>query len=154
MIEDGAGIESEPSLVEKQKQSVKMSIQFYKQLRDRYKKVLASGSLDRRTAGSVEIKLTKLCPHISIYRAGDDIYWGLYPSDTIGDNAPLFKISKDSNYPVYDSLKKHFIAQREKIVDIGEEHIIVYTNVGEPKLNIKLAEEILGHDEVQLILQG
>jgi len=96
-IEDNMGHDAEKVLRKKQKQSVECCIQFYKCLQARYQTALDANPQER-PRGIVQVKLTEFCPYLAIERYDNDIYWGLYTTDTAGEFAPMFLTNRDDNY--------------------------------------------------------
>jgi hypothetical protein len=142
---------SKDSLVSRQKESVTLAILFYKRLCDRYEMALKNGSLNPRRIGSVEIKLLDFCPHITIDRADDEIYWGLYMSHTTGLESPMFVTSKEENYALYDHLKQHFDSLLKKNLS-SSDSTLVRMVVGPPSINREMVESILGKEQSQMLL--
>jgi len=146
-MEDGI---SEQALRERQRHSVELCVIFMKQLEDRYRTAVEEHDFN---PGSVEIKLIDFCPYITIDRADDEIYWGMYTSETVGLNSPMFSVTKDQNYALYDQLKKHFDSLREKN-PLGCHNLVTMAGkIGTPDLNRQLADSILGSAKVDRLLQ-
>ncbi len=142
---------SKEALINTQIRSTELVVLFYKQIKDRYDLAVNNRALDPRRAGSVQIKLIDFCPYITIDRADDEIYWGLYMSNTRGLESPLFVTTKDQNYALYDHLKKHVDSLLKKSVTL-DDNFILSMIVGPPILNLDLAKNILGTKQLKRLL--
>lgn len=153
-IEDNMGHGAEALLRRKQRQSVECCIQFYKCLEGRYQSALKENP-QTRPLGVVQVKMTDFCPYITIERYDNDIYWGLYTTDTAGEFAPMFLTNRDENYLLYDKLKNHFVGLLNKDHEddtSSRDNFLIKMESGEPWLNRDLAEKILGKDSVANVL--
>ncbi|MBI5934683.1 MAG: hypothetical protein HY867_13335 [Chloroflexi bacterium] len=145
---------SADELRNRQLNSVKLAIQFYKKLFTEYnvrsKKI---GKLSQM--GSVEILLMKACPYVSVYRVDNKIYWGVYGSHKSGNESPLFLSVKREEGGMFDFMKEHYythVNNKEKFDDLHLVKMILRDK--EPYLNIPLVHHLLGKDKVDEILVG
>lgn len=153
-IEDNMGHGAEALLRRKQLQSVECCIQFYKCLQGHYQSALRENP-HIRPLGVVQVKMTDFCPYLTIERYDNDIYWGLYTTDTAGEFAPMFLTNRDENYLLYDKLKNHFVAllNKDPMNDTSpKDNFLIKMESGEPWLNRDLAEKLLGNDIVTNLL--
>jgi hypothetical protein len=124
-------------LVERQRQAVRLCVDFYEQLRARYDSAKDLGILDTHMTGSLQIKLLDFCPYITIYRVDDDIFWGLYTSHTTGVDLPLFKTSMNHDPGLYKHLHEHIHGLMDR--DLKYPDLVSMPEMGEPCLNEGLA---------------
>ncbi|MDJ0729524.1 MAG: hypothetical protein QNJ33_05965 [Crocosphaera sp.] len=136
--EDGVG---EPEIIGRQRESIKMCIEFYKLLKDERDQRLHNNETNGHC--KVEIRLIDFCPHITIERYDDECYWGLYTSDDIGVHSAMFKVSSKENDPLFEQLKKHFYALQTKHLDDTEDNLLLRMTLGQPWLNEPLVESRL-----------
>jgi len=129
-------------LIKRQKHAVELCVKFYEQLRDSYRLADETRTLDTHLTGSLQIKLLDFCPYMSIYRIDEeDIYWGLYTSDTAGLNLPLFKTSATNDLALHKYLHQHIHGLMER--DMKYPDLVSMREMGEPTLNQKLVDQIL-----------
>lgn len=137
-------------------ESIEYCLQFYKHLKKQYLSAKASGLIEK-PKGTVQVKLIDFCPYLTIERYDGEIYWGLYTSDTAGEYAPMFLASRNENYVVYDKLKLHFNDLLNKHMGNASKNrdlFLISMESGEPCLRRELANQLLGKDRVDQILDG
>ena len=139
---------SEVELKRRQQDSIKICISFYKKLREKRQDAIKKDEFNGTSY--VEIRLIDFCPHITIERIDDESYWGLYTSDTIGINSPMFKACKNENDALFEQLKKHFIGLRTKSLNNLEDNILLRMTIDELFFNKPLAQSSLDFNEDQL----
>ncbi len=137
-------------LCEIQRDSVELCVNFYKQLVDYYQSPKNS---PLQPQGRLKVKLIKFCPYFSIERYDSTLYWGLYTSDSSGIYAPAFIATLKENYLLFDKFRKHYIDLLRKNFD-EEDLYLIRMEGGAPSLNHALAEEILGKEKVNGILES
>lgn len=142
---------TEDSLRTRQRQSVKLSVAFYKLLNEAYKKAKRHDKLNSKRLGSIEIKLIEFCPYMTVNRADDEILWGLYTSDTAGINSPMFQVTEKNNI-LFRCLKNHIYALLERNLTPGGDYYLVRMINGAPVLNKKLVLEILEAEKLDMLL--
>ncbi len=136
-------------LRERQRNSVELSILFFKTLRDRYEIEKSKGTLGP-AIGEVDIKLIDRCPYFSMYRVDDDFYWGLYASYTTGIDSPLFLVTNEQHAELFNQLKKHF--NHMLATDLcPSDNLLVNMGIAGPALNRDLAEKLLGPNALQML---
>jgi len=143
---------SAEELRNRQLNSIKLAIRFYKKLLDEYNlRVKKKGKMSKM--GSLEILLIKACPYVSIYRVDNKIYWGLYASHKSGTESPLFLSEKREETGMFDFIKEHYythVNNKERFDDL---HLIKMTlRDREPYLNRNLVDHLLGKDNVDAFL--
>ncbi len=145
--------EGKKASLKKQINSVENCILFYKLLCARYQLALKNNP-QARPSGIIQIKLLQFCPHITIERYDNDIYWGLYTADMAGEYAPMFLTSLDENYVLYDKLKKHFDSLFHKDFPdaLAQSNVLISMESSEPVLDRELAEKILGKERLSNLL--
>jgi hypothetical protein len=143
--------EDKEASFKKQISSVENCVVFYKLLCVRYQLALKDNTHPR---GVIQIKLIHFCPHITIERYDNDIYWGLYTADMAGEYAPMFLTSLDDNYVLYDKLKKHFnsLFAKDFSNSMAQSNVLISMESSEPILNHELAEKILGKERLSNLL--
>ena len=130
-------------LVRRQKKGVELCVQFYEQLHSAYEAAKQNGTLNTHLTGRLQIKLLDFCPYITIYRIDEEeIYWGIYTSDTTGINLPLFKTCASTDAAFYKKLHQHIHGLMER--DLRYPDLVSMPEMGEPVLNKKMADKILG----------
>jgi hypothetical protein len=128
-------------MIERQKEAVKLCVQFYGQLLDSYNVLDKSGKLDRHLTGYLQIILLNCCPYLTICRIDEDIYWGLYTSKQSGVNLPLFKTSMKLDPTFYNDLHQHihgFMGHEDKYPKL-----VNMPEIGKPTLDKKVAANAL-----------
>jgi len=129
-------------LVERQKRAVKLCGVFYEQLRAAYDAAKEAGVLNTHQTGSLQIKLLDFCPYITIYRVGEEeIYWGLYTSQSTGLNLPLNRTTNMQDPALYKHLHQHIHGLIDR--DMKYPDLVSMPEMGEPELNSDLLESIL-----------
>lgn len=129
-------------LVRRQKKGVELCVKFYEQLHNAYQTARQNGTLNTHLTGKLQIKLLDFCPYLTIYRIDEqDIYWGIYTSDTSGINLPLFKTSASIDPALHKNLHQHIHGLMER--DLKYPDLVSMPEMGEPVLNQKLVSEIL-----------
>ena len=120
-------------LLERQRQSMEACVELYHILCQFYKH---EKDLDRNfePKGSLAIKLIEACPYVSMERYDDQVYWGIYTSDTPGKKAPIFLTRQDDDPKLFDKFKKHFNA----LFDRGYEEVSKGENGASEDHNIVL----------------
>ncbi|HEY9087694.1 MAG TPA: hypothetical protein VIO36_05955 [Anaerolineaceae bacterium] len=94
-------------LVDCQKKSLEYCVLIYAAIKKRYDN-------ERRIEpsfeplGSLVIKLIEVCPYVSMERYDDDLYWGIYTSDSPGKKAPVFLTTEADNSELIRKFKDHF----------------------------------------------
>lgn len=138
------------ALINRQQESIKNCLRFYKQLSTYYQVLDKTPDIPR---GRVQIKLTDYCPYVSIERYDFDIFWSFYSSDTDGVHNPQFLATFEENYHVFDKLKKHFSQlMNERYYDESQNLFLVTMGVGGPCLNRTLAERLLDKETVASLI--
>ncbi len=137
-LEDGV---RESEIVGRQRDSIKMCIEFYKLLK--YERDQRLHNNETNGHCKVEIRLIDFCPHITIERYDDQCYWGLYTSDDIGVHSAIFRVSSKENDVLFEQLKKHFYGLQTKHLDDTQDNRLLSMTLGKPWLNEPLVESRL-----------
>ncbi len=140
-LEDGR---PEDALRDRQKQCIELCVEIYRKIK-KYRK-------EHINMSTLEIRLIDFCPHLTIERFDNTTYWGLYTSDTVGLNSPLFKVTKENNDELFENFKNHFSALREKKIS-SRDNVLMRTTMNEHYLNKVLIEGIFGSDETKKLLK-
>lgn len=129
-------------LIERQKAAVKLCVDFYEHLNNAYDSALQNNALDIHMTGRLQIKLLDFCPYLTIYRLNEeDIYWGLYTSDKVGVNLPLFKTSTSHDAALYRHLYQHIHGLMER--DKKYPDLVSMPDMGKPILSKKVLMDAL-----------
>lgn len=124
------------------KQSVIYCVKIFGRLDKLYKNTLRKNLLERDKIGSFQIRITDLCPHLTIYHTDDTILWGLYTFASRGLDSPALRVPKTQS-AVFGQLITHF----DKLWDrSSENYLIRYYDPNVPTYNETLFEQILGTD--------
>lgn len=136
----------------RQIQSAENIVRFFKRMRLAYQRESEAGTLRHSNVGSVEVRLINNCPYLSMYRVDDTIYWGLYTTSKSGHESPLFMSKKLDKDGMYELLKDHIYALLSN--EGADNYTLIKMAMKDqpPTLNRALAEQILGADKVQEIL--
>lgn len=143
---------SEFELHRRQKESVKLCINFYLLLKS-YQN--SSAFKDRNTnqkSATIEIRLIDFSPHITMERYDEELYWGLYTSDAIGLKSPIFKATQSGNPVLFEQLKKHFIGLRTKSIN-SIDNILVRMVMNDLHLNTELVYSIFSKPEEREVIK-
>jgi hypothetical protein len=94
-------------LVDCQKKSLEYCVLIYAAIKKRYdnERRIEPGF---EPLGSLVIKLIEVCPYVSMERYDDDLYWGIYTSDSPGKKAPVFLTTEADNSELIRKFKDHF----------------------------------------------
>jgi hypothetical protein len=142
------------TLHSRQIKSVEMVVLFYKMLLDAYRKENTGKLLRTGSIGSVEINLLHCCPYISIFRADEKIYWGLYTSNKTGEASPLFLTEKQEEEGMFEVIKEHYYGLLNNEKDPDNSYLVKFIiKDNEPILNIPLAEKLLGKERLDELLK-
>lgn len=143
---------SAEELRNRQLNSIKLAIQFYKKLLKEYSdRVDKIGKMSQ--VGSVEILLIKACPYVSIYRVDNKIYWGVYGSHKSGNESPLFLSIKHEEAGMFDFMKEHYYTHVNNKEKFGDLHLVkMILRDREPYLNLPLVQQLLGKEMVDELL--
>jgi hypothetical protein len=90
-------------------ESVQMVSRIHTRLMAMYDGAMRGKTLDRGRIGSFEIRLLELCPHATIYRVDEAIYWGVYSATTRGHESALLRV-QPQNGSMFSQLAGHFDA--------------------------------------------
>lgn len=133
--------------------SVERIVKFYKLLFSSYQRENTAGTLKHGNVGSVEVRLINDCPYISLYRVDDSIYWGMYTTSKSGHESPLFLSNKQDKDGMFELLKDHLYALLAN--EGADEMTLISMPMKDhpPKLNVLLAEQILGKERVVELLK-
>jgi hypothetical protein len=82
------------------------ALQNCKKICDRATTLWSSGGVP--SEGSLEIRAFRACPHVTVYRADDELMWGPYLAGTRGFKSPLLKVSATAHRDLFDTLTTHF----------------------------------------------
>jgi len=136
---------SHAELQEMLKQSVIHCIAIYKRLKEFYQSAVESGKFIRDMTGSLEIRMTEMCPHFTIYRTDDVILWGLYTAGIRGLDSAVLQVPKEQNI-LFGQLVNHFDKLWDKNLSgsSGESFLVRYYAPNVPTLNEELLEKVLG----------
>jgi hypothetical protein len=130
-------------------ETLKQSIVYCVSIFERLKRLFEADharSFEREQVGSLEIRLTDLCPYFTIFRTDADIIWGVYTSTKKGYFSPAFHVSQRQT-PLYDELMGHFNRLWDKSLDnkTNEANYLVrFDGSSPPLINEKLLTSILG----------
>ncbi len=115
-------------------ESAERSRKVYEKLRGLWK----TYEKNRENAGSLEIRVMQVCPHITIFRADETIIWGPYLSYTQGFNLAAMKVEGETG-GLATQLERHF----EALWQQHEENWLVrFDQFNGPRLNEKLLEKL------------
>jgi hypothetical protein len=133
--------------------SVERVVKFYKMLYSSYQREHEAGTIKHGNVGSVEVRLINDCPYISLYRVDDAIYWGMYTTSKSGHESPLFLSNKQDKDGMFELLKDHLYALLSN--EGADELTLISMPMKDhpPKLNVLLAEQILGKERVVELLK-
>ena len=139
-------------LHDRQVKSVEMAVKFYRLLLEAYNREDKADTLRTSNVGSVEICLINTCPYISLFRADNSMYWGLYTAHKTGEETPLFFSKKMDREGMFEILKDHFygLLPKEKAENPYLLKMIIKDQP--PILNRSLANQILGVQKVDELL--
>lgn len=103
---------SEDELRDTLVKSVRRCGEIYEKLRVMYEKAVGSDRFDRSGIGDFEVRVVDICPHFTMFRADDCVYWGLYTSTGRGYHQSAFEVKRvQPNLPgsiLCDQLNDHF----------------------------------------------
>ena len=102
------------------KQSVIYCVKIFGRLDKLYKNTLRKNLLERDKIGSFQIRITDLCPHLTIYHTDDTILWGLYTFASRGLDSPALRVPKTQS-AVFGQLITHF----DKLWDRSSENYLI-----------------------------
>jgi hypothetical protein len=153
-VEDGD--HSFDSLLNRQNRCIEYCVQLYSWFDKHYQaEKLRNPHFEPR--GTLVVRLIEACPYISYERYDFHIYWGLYTSDSPGQDAPVF-LTTSKEGELYEKLKSHFstlLHHGYEEVTRPKEHagedgntLLTVTHKG-PWLNEKLVTRLLGTNPLQ-----
>lgn len=93
--------------------SIDMAVEIGEKLKARYAELKRNKSLSEADEGSFEVRLYDGCPYLTIFRADDEIVWGLYTAEKRGVNSAAFR-SKKGGSMLSGQLESHFDAIWER----------------------------------------
>ena len=83
------------------------SLKLYNRINKIYNNEYFKKSIKRDKMGTLEIKITDMCPHFTIYRADDNIFWGVYTAASKGIYSTAMEVNNKQK-KIFEELKKHF----------------------------------------------
>lgn len=141
-------------LVECQKKSLEYCVLVYAAIKKRYDN-------ERRIEpnfeplGTLLIKLVDVCPYLSIERYDDDMYWGIYTSDSPGKKAPVF-LTRETDHPeLTRKFKDHFehllfdgyeAISKKATGSTKDQNVVVRVGQDGPWLNVDLVRRLCQDD--------
>lgn len=87
--------------------SIALAVEIGGKLKARYAELKKSKLLNEADEGSFEVRLYDGCPYLTIFRADDEIVWGLYTAEKRGVNSAAFR-SKKGDSALSGQLEGHF----------------------------------------------
>lgn len=71
--------------------SVALAVEIGEKLRARHAELKRNRLLNESDEGSFEVRLYDGCPYMTLFRADDELIWGLYTAEKRGVNSPAFR---------------------------------------------------------------
>lgn len=71
--------------------SVALAVEIGEKLRARHAELKRNRLLNESDEGSFEVRLYDRCPYMTLFRADDELIWGLYTAEKRGVNSPAFR---------------------------------------------------------------
>ena len=83
------------------------TLKLYNRINKIYNSEYSKKSIKRDKMGTLEIKITDMCPHLTIYRTDNNIAWGLYTAASKGIYSTAMEVNNKQK-KIFEELKKHF----------------------------------------------
>jgi len=103
-LEDGV---TEKDLLKGLNETLINSLKLYNRINKIYNNEYSKKSIQRDKMGTIEIKITDMCPHLTIYRTDNNIAWGLYTAASKGIYSTAMEVNNKQK-KIFEELKKHF----------------------------------------------
>lgn len=87
--------------------SVALAVEIGEKLRARHAELKRNRLLNESDEGSFEVRLYDGCPYMTLFRADDELTWGLYTAEKRGVNSPAFRSVRGGSVLAWQ-LEGHF----------------------------------------------
>lgn len=88
-------------------ESIRLAVEIGEKIKARHAELKKNKLLNESGEGSFEVRLYDGSPYLTIFRADDEIVWGLYTAEKRGINSPAFKSIKGGS-TLSNQLEGHF----------------------------------------------